>query len=132
MAFDKRCTFMTYNSLLCILKALEGKCTTIDLQNESCITGKISTVDSFMNVQLEKVIYHDSTGPKYTFETFFIKSRNIRYVHIPKGINVETLIENYYKSLKIPKTKKVATYKSKRSKMYQASIINSLKKDVVK
>jgi len=38
--------FFLYNGLVCLVQSLEGKYTTVDLRNESCVTGKIEQVDA--------------------------------------------------------------------------------------
>jgi len=35
-----------FNGLVCLVQSLEGKYTTVDLRNESCVTGKIEQVDA--------------------------------------------------------------------------------------
>jgi hypothetical protein len=42
---SKREKFNLFNGLLCLVQSLEGKYTTVDLRNESCVTGKIEQVD---------------------------------------------------------------------------------------
>jgi hypothetical protein len=37
--------FYLFNGLVCLVQSLEGKYTTVDLRNESCVTGKIDQVD---------------------------------------------------------------------------------------
>jgi hypothetical protein len=35
-----------YNGLVCLVQSLEGRYTTVDLRNESCVSGKIEQVDA--------------------------------------------------------------------------------------
>lgn len=37
--------FLFHNTLLCIVKALEGQNVTVDLRNDAYVCGKISSVD---------------------------------------------------------------------------------------
>lgn len=37
--------YQFFNTLLCLAKSLENRCTTIDLRNETSVTGKITQVD---------------------------------------------------------------------------------------
>lgn len=54
--------FLTLNTLVGLVKGLEGKCTTIDLRNESYVTGRITNVCSYMGIELEKVLFYDPRG----------------------------------------------------------------------
>lgn len=54
--------FFFYNTLTGLLKALEGQYTTIDLRNESCVTGKITFIDAHMNIEMEDVVFYDAKG----------------------------------------------------------------------
>lgn len=59
---SKKEKFFFYNTLAGLLKALEGQYTTIDLRNESCVTGKITFIDAHMNVEMEDVVFYDAKG----------------------------------------------------------------------
>lgn len=84
---DKLEKRLLYNTLSCVVKGLEGLYTTIDLRNEATVTGKISFVDGFMNVEMEDVVFYDPRGDLYSFDTFYVQKRMIRFVHIPKDIS---------------------------------------------
>jgi hypothetical protein len=45
---SKREKFFLFNGLVCLVQGLEGKYTTVDLRNESCVTGKIEQVDGYV------------------------------------------------------------------------------------
>jgi hypothetical protein len=45
---SKREKFFLYNGLVCLVQSLEGKYTTVDLRNESCVTGKVEQVDGYV------------------------------------------------------------------------------------
>lgn len=69
------------------------------------------------------------SGLTYCFDSFFIKPRNIRYVHIPKGMNPVTLINNVIETANtkhIHKDSKKRTFKRKRAFKYQQDILKSL------
>jgi len=38
--------YFLFNGLVCLVQGLEGRYTTIDLRNESCVMGKIEQVDA--------------------------------------------------------------------------------------
>lgn len=54
--------FHYYNSLVCIPKALIGRYTLIDLRDDSCVSGRITDVDGYMNVQMEDVVFYNNRG----------------------------------------------------------------------
>lgn len=54
--------FHIYNSLVLLVKALEGEYTTVDLRDEAYVTGKIAEVDGFMNIEMEDCIFYNSRG----------------------------------------------------------------------
>lgn len=60
--------FLFYNTMACLVKALEGDYTIIDLRNESCVTGRIIDVDAYMNIEMEDCYYYNSRG-KTIFKT---------------------------------------------------------------
>ncbi|XP_043484766.1 U7 snRNA-associated Sm-like protein LSm10 [Leptopilina heterotoma] len=78
--------FNFYNTLAVLLKAVEGHKTTIDLRNESYITGIVNHADGYMNVEMKDCIFTDSRGDSFKFEMFFVQARNIRFVHIPPHV----------------------------------------------
>lgn len=41
-----------------------------------------------MNVFMSDVVFINSKGGKHVFDTMFIQSRNIRYVHIPDKVRL--------------------------------------------
>lgn len=41
----------------------------------------------FMNVKLNDAVYCDPQGNEYKLEQLYVKSRNIRYVHIPESVS---------------------------------------------
>ncbi|XP_013195334.1 U7 snRNA-associated Sm-like protein LSm10 [Amyelois transitella] len=86
--------FYYHNTLLCLVRALEGKNITIDLRNDSYICGCITTVDGFMNVSFANAVYCDPQGNEFQFENIFVQGRNIRYVHVPETMSMLTIIKN--------------------------------------
>lgn len=79
------------NSLICLLQALSGEITTVELRNESSATGLILGVDSSMNVFMSNVTYTDERR-QYSLENFYIRGRNIRYVHIPDKVSYHRVL----------------------------------------
>ena len=87
---------MLNSTLACLVKMLQNKRTTVELRNESFVTGRvggggmkerfyISTQcsqivqsDGFMNVTLEDVLFTDAFGNKTKFDSFFVQNRLIR------------------------------------------------------
>ncbi|XP_022194609.1 U7 snRNA-associated Sm-like protein LSm10 [Nilaparvata lugens] len=107
--------YHTFNGLNCLVKGLEGRFTTIDLRNESFVTGKIEEVDGYMNLTMSKVIFTDQCGRCLEFDTFFVQNRIIRYVHIPVKLNVMDIIQTQLESNRRKAPEKKHTFKHKRA-----------------
>nr|CAD7410004.1 unnamed protein product [Timema cristinae]CAD7426769.1 unnamed protein product [Timema monikensis] len=82
----RRERYNLYNGMVCLIQALKGKFTMIDLRNECTVSGKIDEVDGFMNVTMTAAIFTDARGDHYPLESFYVQARNIRYVHIPDEV----------------------------------------------
>lgn len=94
MATDRE-RFLIRNTLLSLLKAVEGKETTIELRNENSVSGKIQNVDPYMNVLMNDVVFKSFSGASQKFSSFFVQGPNIRYVHIPDEIDMRAAIDYY-------------------------------------
>uniref|UniRef100_A0A1B6M2D6 Sm domain-containing protein n=2 Tax=Graphocephala atropunctata TaxID=36148 RepID=A0A1B6M2D6_9HEMI len=81
------------NGLVCLVQAIEGKYTTVDLRNESSVYGRIDSVDAFMNIGMSSAVFINGKGEKHKFDNFFIQARNLRYVHIPEEVPIIGAIE---------------------------------------
>ena len=79
-------------TLCCLLKDLEGHFTTIELRNETQIKGKVDHVDGFMNVSMSDVSYEKPFSVIVKFTNIKIHGKQIRFVHIPDGINIQKSI----------------------------------------
>ncbi|KAL0850168.1 hypothetical protein ABMA28_012042 [Loxostege sticticalis] len=86
--------FFYHNTLLCLVKALEGQNVTLDLRNDSYICGCITSVDGYMNISITSAVFCDPQGHEYAFEYLFVQARNIRYVHIPETMPIVPTIKN--------------------------------------
>lgn len=85
--------FLIKNTLICLLKAVEGKVTTVELRNENSITGTIEHVDGFMCISMSNVCFKTMAGKMTNFESFYVQGTHIRYVHIPDEINMKKAME---------------------------------------
>ena len=61
-----------------LLFSIRNKRTTIELRNESFVSGKIVEGDGFMNITMEDVTFIDPRGARLHFESFFVQNRLIR------------------------------------------------------
>jgi small nuclear ribonucleoprotein (snRNP)-like protein len=94
----KREKFFMMNSMLCLLKVVEGKITTVELRGEKEVTGRIKQVDGYMNINMEDVVFKSYSGVK-KFDHFFVNGKTIRYVHIPDEINMKSAMEAKLKQM---------------------------------
>ena len=100
-------------TLVCLLQAVQGHSTTVELRNESSVEGMIENVDGFMNISMTDVKFSKQNGREVMhFPTMFIQGRQIRYVHIPDFIDMRKAIEEQLK--KIEKTRKVGAGRRKK------------------
>lgn len=100
MDMSKRERFKSRNSLICLLQGITGKRTTVELRNESSVTGWIEIVDGFMNITMTDAHFTGPSGGRTFFEKFFVNGKNIRYVQIPERINILQVMSNELPSLK--------------------------------
>lgn len=85
------------SSLLCLLQALIGEVTTVELHNETSVRGLIKVVDGFMNVEMSNVIFTNISGVSCQFEYFYVQGKRIRFVHIPDHVDIVKAIEKQLK-----------------------------------
>ncbi|XP_057316980.1 U7 snRNA-associated Sm-like protein LSm10 [Hydractinia symbiolongicarpus] len=82
----------TERSLLCLLRACQGYRTMVELRNETTVLGKILNCDGFMNLTVEDVVVNKISGEQQEFTHMHILGSNIRYVHIPDEIDMQSAI----------------------------------------
>ncbi|KAL3866819.1 hypothetical protein ACJMK2_044082 [Sinanodonta woodiana] len=85
------------NTMTCLIKACEGYEVKVDLRNNSEVTGHVNHVDGFMNISMSDVTFKTNFGHLRKFEQFFVKGRQIRYVHIPDEIDMRKGMEGVLK-----------------------------------
>lgn len=115
---NRKENFYFYNNLVCLVKAVENQYTTIDLHNEECVTGKVTNVDAYMNIELENATFYNGKGEEIPFETFFVRARCIRYVHLPINMPIFETIKKSISSETKAKAKQNnprKTFKEKRA-----------------
>ncbi|XP_054753174.2 U7 snRNA-associated Sm-like protein LSm10 [Lytechinus pictus] len=76
------------HTLVCLLRAVVGRITTVELRNECSATGYVDDVDGFMNVTMSKVLFVNMDGEKTHMDSFFVQASLVRYVQIPDDINM--------------------------------------------
>ncbi|XP_056645953.1 U7 snRNA-associated Sm-like protein LSm10 isoform X2 [Diorhabda sublineata] len=104
---SKKEQFLIYNTLSSLVKALEGYYTTIDLRNESSVSGLVTKVDGFMNVEMEDVVYIDST----------------------EELSPNQIMQEQISGMKKPRIiNKKRTFKQLRAQRYQKETLRSLNK----
>lgn len=100
-------------TLVCLLQAVQGHRTTVELRNESSAEGLIENVDGFMNISMSDVKFTKGNGGEVLhFPTLFIHGRQIRYVQIPDFIDMRKAIDEQLS--KIGNTRKVPAKRTKR------------------
>uniref|UniRef100_A0A7S0ZNG3 Sm domain-containing protein n=1 Tax=Noctiluca scintillans TaxID=2966 RepID=A0A7S0ZNG3_NOCSC len=64
----------------------KGATVTVELKNDTCVTGTLTSVDQYLNVKLANVSVDDSEKHPYLLglRTCFIRGSTVRFVHLPK------------------------------------------------
>ncbi|KAF9795145.1 hypothetical protein SFRURICE_004517 [Spodoptera frugiperda] len=106
--------FHFHNTLLCLVQAMQGRNITVDLRNDSCVCGKVASVDGYMNISFSNAVYCDPQGNEYQFDDLFLQGRNIRYVHIPETDSMLSTIQNAIGRGKRPKPDRKDVKKSRK------------------
>ncbi|XP_035902248.1 U7 snRNA-associated Sm-like protein LSm10 [Anopheles stephensi] len=125
MEMNRKEKYNTVNYVTGFAQCLIRKNALIDLQNETSVAGKIVAVDGFMNVTMENVVYIDQLGKQYLLDNFMIYSKYIRYIHIPKEMDIKASFSEYINSMtgrQKPVDKKL-TFKQKRAKLAHYSTL---------
>lgn len=87
-------------TLVCLLQAVQGHRTTVELRNESSAEGLIENVDGFMNISMSDVKFTKGNGGEVlVFPTLFIHGRQIRFVQIPDFIDMRKAIDEQLSKL---------------------------------
>lgn len=84
---------LAQRTLVCLLQAVRGFRTTVELRNESSIEGMVDHVDGYMNITMNAVRFTKPNGDVLEFPTMFVHGRQIRFVHIPDEIDMRSAIE---------------------------------------
>jgi len=61
---------------------------TVDIRNNITVRGKLNTCESTMHLELSHVTWTDVTGRERRFDQFYIKGRQIVYIHIPDEVDI--------------------------------------------
>lgn len=75
-------------------KTLVGKEVTVELKNDLCITGKLHSVDQYLNIKLTntRVVNEAKYPHMMSVRNCFIRGSVVRYVQLPPAaIDVEIL-----------------------------------------
>ncbi|CAH0551826.1 unnamed protein product [Brassicogethes aeneus] len=113
--------FHYHNSLTALVKGVENSYTTIDLRNDSCVSGRVISVDGYMNLELKNAVYYDPRGREHYFDNFFVQNRNVRYVHMPRGTTCREILDTQINGLQNPNWHRDDTsgsQKNRRAKQY--------------
>jgi len=114
--------FKVRNTLICLLKEVEGKTTTVELRNESSVSGLVEHVDGYMNVTMSSVCFRNYKGKISKFANFFVQGTNIRFVQIPDEIDMR-------KAIKYHATKDILIEKKIHEQIRNAALLKMKKKE---
>ncbi|KAI5705771.1 hypothetical protein M8J75_001595 [Diaphorina citri] len=118
--------FLSFNTLACLAKSLVGMITCVDLRNESSVSGRLEHVDGFMNIYMSDVLLRDHRGKELTFESLFIQSRNVMFIHIPRHVSIVNKVEDALQSKPRQSSSTGRTLKQKRANLMQQEVLEKI------
>jgi len=86
-------------TLVVLLQALIGQTVTVDLRNETVVTGKLDNVEDDMTMAMSDAVEMPFLGQSSRHERFVIVGKQIRYVHIPDSVDVRKTLDRHEKKL---------------------------------
>jgi small nuclear ribonucleoprotein (snRNP)-like protein len=81
-------------TLACILQALEGSKVVVELRRDTILRGVLMVCDGAMNLQMTDVTLQPLQGEAKKLEYLHVRSRQVRYVHLPASVDVSTVVQN--------------------------------------
>jgi small nuclear ribonucleoprotein (snRNP)-like protein len=114
--YSRKEKFHILNELTGLVHCLINRNVLIDLRHDVSVAGKIVSVDGFMNISMQNVVYIDEAGLQYPMEEFTVFPRYLRYIHLPKELDIRNTLEAFIVAQGIPpKVVKKRTFKQKRA-----------------
>eukprot|EP00245_Coleochaete_scutata_P003642 TRINITY_DN15412_c0_g1_i2.p2 TRINITY_DN15412_c0_g1~~TRINITY_DN15412_c0_g1_i2.p2 ORF type:complete len:107 (-),score=17.88 TRINITY_DN15412_c0_g1_i2:299-619(-) len=86
---ERRCE----KTLVCVIQALIGMQVVVEMRNDVTVRGHMEYCDDQMNVTLKDATCEDVMGRETKMPLIFVRSRNIRFVHIPSSLDVSVAVE---------------------------------------
>lgn len=124
---SRRERFYLRNTLVGLAKCLERQYITVELRNECYVNGKITSVDGFMNIQMDDVVFQNPNNDQAKFEYFFIQARNVRYVHLPPKFDVQEELQHFNKTFgRKLKVDMRQTQRIRKTEKFHKQILDSL------
>eukprot|EP00243_Klebsormidium_subtile_P007656 TRINITY_DN3435_c0_g1_i1.p3 TRINITY_DN3435_c0_g1~~TRINITY_DN3435_c0_g1_i1.p3 ORF type:complete len:110 (+),score=20.90 TRINITY_DN3435_c0_g1_i1:635-964(+) len=65
----------------------------VELKNDVTVKGVLDECDLGMNIVIKDAIQENLQGVKTELALMFIQGRRIRFIHIPKSVNVSDAVE---------------------------------------
>ena len=108
--------FRAEQTLVCLLHACKGYRTTVELQDESSIFGRIAHVDGFMNIRILRATLTRIDGRIEKFDEIFIQGGKVRYVHLPDEIDIRAAINEQLDAIKRTRNRPARIYRRGRGR----------------
>eukprot|EP00898_Chlorokybus_atmophyticus_P000591 jgi/Chlat1/1532/Chrsp122S01828 len=84
-------------TLACAVQALQGELVAVELRNDTVIKGHLEHADDAMNLTIKDAQVTPLQGQTRIHDAIFIKSDQVRFVHIPSSIIVRSAVEQQRK-----------------------------------
>ncbi|PNH07487.1 U7 snRNA-associated Sm-like protein LSm10, partial [Tetrabaena socialis] len=82
-------------TLVCLIKSLVDSKVVVELRNDILLRGRLDDVDDFLNMSLSNVTFQTVEGHKATYQSMYLKGRNLRFVHLPKTLDPAAAVDSY-------------------------------------
>ena len=93
--FRKKKVPQIQKSLAILLQSLYGIAVVVEMKNDMEVSGILLESDAAMNVTLQDARQISASGISLDMEFVFLNGSSIRYVHIPKEINIVKHMNDY-------------------------------------
>lgn len=119
MEASARSKFFYFNTMVCLLKAIEGKRVRVEIRNGVKIEGLLVVAEPSMSLELTDVTLTPIKGAPVKYSRFYVKGRQIRYVVIPDEVDIVKAMDwqinkfRYQKSWEMKHRKDIFTKRQK-------------------
>ncbi|GFR60065.1 U7 snRNA-associated Sm-like protein LSm10 [Elysia marginata] len=106
-----RSKFFYFNTMVCLLKAIEGTRVRVEIRNGVKIEGLLVVADASMSLEMTDVTLTPIKGAPVKYGRFYVRGRQIRYVVIPDEVDMLQAMDWQINKFKYQKSKEMRQQK---------------------